>query len=68
MKNKILTFIIGILIGATVATLGWYMYIKSVNVMTPQNGQMIDRNFRDNRPEMPQGMQNGGTPPEMPTT
>ena len=50
MKNKILIFIIGVLVGAIIATIGFYIYkINTTNQET-------------NRPEM----MNMGTPPERP--
>lgn len=61
MKNKILIFIIGVLVGAIIATIGFYIYkINTTNQET-------------NRPEMmnmgtPPNMSNGemGNPPERP--
>ena len=59
MKNRILTFIIGILVGAIIATVGFLIYTKSINksqneMMKPfeNNGQM----------QKPNG--NKGEPPE----
>lgn len=44
MKNKILTFIIGVLVGAIIATTGFLIYSKVNTSKTPQmmqsNGQM----------------------------
>ena len=47
MKNRILTFIIGVLVGAILATAGFLIYSKSINknpneMMMPMegNGQM----------------------------
>lgn len=63
MKNKILNFIIGVLVGAIIATVGFYFYSKNNN---SNKGGMPDGN-------PPQMMQNGnstgmpsGTPPEKP--
>lgn len=63
MKNKILTFIIGVLVGAIIATVGFYFYSKNNN---SKSGGMPDGN-------PPQMMQDGnskgmpsGTPPEKP--
>lgn len=59
MKNKILTFIIGVLVGAIITTIGFYIYAKTNNNSMNQmpNG------------EMPQMMkqENGETPPEKPS-
>lgn len=56
MKNKILTFIIGVLVGAIITTIGFYIFHKTNINQEPAipNG------------EMPQMMEqeNGSTPPE----
>ena len=61
MKNRILTFIIGVLTGAIIATLGFFMYSKWENnnmnfKMTPpnENGQMHQFNDKQNMEEPPQ--------------
>lgn len=59
MKNQILTFIIGVLVGAIIATGGLYLYQKSnmkQNGME-RNGDMTQMMEKGNR---------GGTPPEKP--
>lgn len=53
MKNRVLTFIIGMLVGALIATGGFFIYSK---VATPARG---------GRPMMGQGGEMG-QPPEMP--
>ena len=69
MKNSILTFVIGILLGAVVATLGWMLYIKAVNAKFLPNNQMMDEPLNNSRPQMPQDMEQGGeNPPNMPNT
>lgn len=40
MKNRILTFIIGILVGAIVATAGFLIYSKSINKNVNPNERM----------------------------
>ena len=62
MKDKILTFIIGVLVGAIIASIGYYFYHKN-----NRSGQMPNG-------APPQMMQNGnstgmpsGTPPELPS-
>lgn len=63
MKNKIFTFIIGILVGAIVTTAGFLIYSKSINknqneMMKPfeNNGQMQRPEWNmENPPEKPQG-------------
>ena len=57
MKDKILTLIIGILIGAIITTICFYFINKSnesSNVMPYFDGKMMSG-------------QNGGTPPDMPS-
>lgn len=52
MKEKILLFIIGLLLGAVIATAAFFVYIKATNSnCNNQNIQM-----------------NGGTPPSMPNS
>ena len=63
MKNRILTFIIGVLVGAILTTVGFLIYCKSTNIMKNEimkpfenNGQM--HRFNENvgePPERPQG-------------
>ena len=59
MKDKILTLIIGILIGAIISSTGFGIYLKTSNTNKEFN----------NPPEMNQGQnpnQNGNTPPNIP--
>lgn len=64
MKNKILTFIIGVLVGAIIATTGFLIYNKIVSnnseqpemMQMNQNGQMGD-----------EGTENMGEPPAKPS-
>ena len=63
MKNKILTFVIGILVGVILATMGFLVYInlviKTPNEMMNQfqnNGQFVRPNGNMIKPhEKPQG-------------
>lgn len=63
MKNRILTFIIGVLLGAILVTAGFLIYSKTINKnqneMTKpfqNNGQMQRPNGNmGERPEKPQG-------------
>ena len=60
MKNKILPFIIGLLIGAIIASAGFAIYLKTNRKNRP--------NFRGTPPQMNQSQDsnnNGGTPPEL---
>ena len=61
MKNRILTFIIGILVGAILTTAGFLIYSKSINknsneIMMPMDG--------DGQMQRPDG--NMGEPPAKP--
>lgn len=81
MKSKILTLIIGILIGAIVATSGFLIYEKvtasnsAPNGMTQQQGGDMQMPDGEQPPEMQNGEQppekpdgdNGQTPPDMPS-
>ena len=61
MKNKILPFIIGLLIGAIIASAGFAIYLKTNRKNRP--------NFRGTPPQMNQSQDsnnNNGTPPELP--
>ena len=61
MKNRILTFIIGILVGAIITTTGFLVYNKSIN--NNQNEMM--KQFENNgQMQRPNG--NMGEPPEKP--
>lgn len=57
MKSKILTLIIGILIGAILATSGFLVYSKVNGKPSMGKGQMMRGNGE--RPQMPENMQNG---------
>ena len=52
MKNRILTFIIGILVGAILATSGFFIYSKSINKNKNQNEMMkpFENNGQMQRP------------------
>lgn len=79
MKDKILIFIIGLLVGAIITTLGFYIYQKVNNnsMQVPQmpnnNGQMEQMMRPEDGqqpPEKPTGEEqqfNMGEPPQMPT-
>lgn len=62
MKNNILTFIIGVLVGAIIATAGFLIYNKSVVNTSNQSG-MMEMNENEQM-EKPSG--NMGEPPEKP--
>ena len=71
MKNRILTFIIGVLVGAIITTIGFYIYEKTgVNKNNPmQNGNKQQMMQQDgnmvNPPEKPSGEER--TLPDMPS-
>ena len=74
MKDKILLFIIGVLVGALISTGGFLIYtnVADSNSCNPENMRMNDGNrpgdmggFKGERPEMPNG--ENGEPPEPPT-
>ena len=61
MKNRILTFIIGILVGAILATAGFLIYSKTIN----KNQNEMTKPFQNNgQMQRPNG--NMGEPPERP--
>ena len=74
MKNKILTFIIGLLVGITLTTLIFLIYIKNINNINhsnfnPDNAMKQDfdgGNQNGNAPEKPENGQDIGEPPEKP--
>ena len=57
MKNKIVTFIIGMLVGAIIATGGFFIYQKTHHAKGMQGGD---------RPERMMEREDGETPPEKP--
>ena len=69
MKSKILTFIIGLLLGAIIATTGFLIYSKNVSSAkdNDQNTEMFkpgeDGKNMENPPEKPSG--SNEQPPEM---
>ena len=60
MKDKIIIFVIGVLVGAVIATGAFYVYTSTNNSNNNQNMQMNG----GTPPEMPSGQ--NGQPPEMP--
>lgn len=65
MKNKILAYIICVLTGMILATLGWYICLKLVNV-NQRNKNMNMMNQENFVQRVPQGGFNGETPPAKP--
>lgn len=73
MKNKILTFIIGVLVGAIITTAGFLIYEKvnnnSNSMPSGERPQMMEGENGKTPPEKPDGEQeqSNGTPSEMPS-
>ena len=61
MKNKILTFIIGVLVGAILATTGFLIYSKSIN---KNQNQMVNPFEENGQMQRPNG--DMGEPPAKP--
>ena len=68
MKDKILLFIIGVLVGAVISTGAFYVYTVANN-NSCSNANTTQMNSGNGQPpEMPVGQNNGnGQPPEMPS-
>lgn len=69
MKDKILIFIIGILIGAIITTSAFLIYMKVVNNNNANHSetmQMNENGGMEQPPDKPEG-DNGEEPPEMPS-
>ena len=77
MKNKVLIFIIGVLVGAIIATLGFYLFYKNDNKNVGGDNTHQMMRGRDSNgmpegepPELPDGENSGempeGEPPELP--
>ena len=64
MKNKVLSFIIGVLVGAIVATAGYYFYAKNIQATSNQNGNGPEMGNMQESPEMGNGT-NGQRPENM---
>ena len=60
MKNKVLTFIIGVLTGAIIATAGFLIYSKISNPFKDGRPMMGPNMEMGERPEMPEGMKGRG--------
>ena len=61
MKNRILTFIIGVLVGAILATTGFLIYSKSIN---KNQNQMVNPFEENGQMQRPNG--DMGEPPSKP--
>ena len=63
MKKDIILFVIGVLVGAIIATGAFYVYTTTNNSSNSNSNTQMNGGTP---PEMPSG-QNGGQPPEMPS-
>ena len=61
MKNRIFTFIIGVLVGAIITTVGFLIYSKSINKNQNEMMKPFENNGQIQRPNG-----NMGEPPEKP--
>ena len=69
-KEKIILFIVGVLVGAVISTAAFVAYAKTIGVGTSsESGQSSQMQGGGTPPEMPSGSSSngqGGTPPDMP--
>lgn len=55
LKEKIILFVIGVLVGAVISTAAFFVYVKTLGTSSSTSGSSS------------QQMPGGGTPPEMPS-
>ena len=67
-KEKIILFVIGVLIGAVISTVAFFVCVKTLGVDS-NTGSSSQHMPGGTPPEMPSGESNGqsGTPPEKPS-
>ena len=65
MKDKFMLFIIGLLLGAVIATGAFYVYSKANKCNCTNSNNSSSNNGMGEPPEMPSG-NNNGQPPAMP--
>ena len=68
-KEKIILFVIGVLIGAVISTAAFFVYMKTLgtgNATSSSSSQQMPGGG-GTPPEMPSGQNQGDTPPEMPS-
>ena len=68
LKEKIILFVIGVLVGAVISTAAFFVYAKTLgtnNSASDSSSQQMPGGGTP--PEMPSGQNQGGTPPEMPS-
>ena len=67
-KEKIILFIIGVLVGAVVSTAAFFVYVKTLGASSNTSSTSQQMPGGGTPPEMPSGQNNqSGTPPEMPS-
>ena len=67
LKEKIILFIIGVLVGAIISTVAFFVYTKTLGTGSITSGSSSRQMPGGTPPEMPSGQNQGGTPPEMPS-
>ncbi len=71
-KEKIILFVIGVLVGAVISTAAFLIYTKTLGTSSDASGSTTMQMPSGTPPEMPsgEGGQNsqGGTPPEKPAS
>ena len=70
-KEKIILFVIGVLVGAVISTAAFFVYTKTLGTGSDASGSSSQQMPGGTPPEMPSGDNSGngqgGTPPEMPS-
>ena len=70
VKGKIILFIIGVLVGAVISTVAFFVCVKVLGINDSTANDSTQQMQGGTPPEMPSGSQNGqsgqGQPPEMP--
>ena len=71
-KEKIILFVIGVLVGAVISTAAFFVYTKTLGTSSNTSGSSSQQMPGGGTPpEMPSGQNGsnsqGGTPPEMPS-
>lgn len=67
-KEKIILFVIGVLVGAIISTAAFFVYTKTLGTgSTTGSSSSQQMQGGGTPPEMPSGQNQGGTPPEMPS-
>ena len=70
-KEKIILFVIGVLVGAVISTAAFFVYAKTLGTSSNSNSSSAQQMEGGTPPEMPSGENGsngqGGTPPEKPS-